>query len=210
MKILLADDHTLFREGLALQLRRLDERAEVLEAADLNDALSLVTDTDGLTLMLMDLSMPGPPWREAMRRIKSARRDMPVVVLSASQERRDIQDALNLGANGYIPKTSSSKVMIQAVQLVLDGGVYLPPELLAHTGAGAAASDLPTGGEHTLTPRQKEVLRLMAKGFPNKQIANSLNVSEGTVKLHVTAILKSLRAVNRTQAVIAAGEQGIL
>lgn len=209
MRILLADDHALFREGLSLQIQRLSPDMEVLEAATADEALGLVSDEGSLGLVLLDLAMPGPPWRDVLRQMRQRRPALPVVVLSASRERRDIQDALGLGAAGYIPKTSSGKVMLKALQLVLDGGVYLPPEMLQeerNEDRGTARSARPD----SLTPRQYEVLRLLAEGMPNKQIAHTLDLSEGTVKLHVTAILKSLQAGNRTQAVIAATELGLL
>ncbi len=210
MRILVADDHALFREGLVLQIQQMDETAEVEEAADLDTALEQVRGGAPLDLVLVDLAMPGTPWRDVLPAMREAAPDLPLVVLSASEERRDIEDALKLGAAGYIPKSSSTKVMLKALNLVLDGGVYLPPEILNEYRAAAPTEGAAAAEGPGLTPRQTDVLRLMGKGLSNKEIAHELNVSEGTVKLHVTAILRALGVGNRTHAVIAATERGVL
>ena len=137
---------------------------------------------------------------------------MPVIVLSASDDRLHVLQAVNLGAAGFIPKTSSSRVMLSALKLVLSGGVYLPPALLDQGDHGNEPPAAKTGAEGAaafLTPRQREVLALLGQGKSNKEIARVLNLAEGTVKLHVTAILKALNVNNRTRAVVAASQLGL-
>jgi DNA-binding NarL/FixJ family response regulator len=137
--------------------------------------------------------------------------------LSASEDSADIQQALNAGAMGYIPKSSSSHEMITALRLVLAGEIYVPPAMLAALEALESASspvDTASSLEERdidgLTPRQVEVLRLMAQGLSNKGICKRLNVAEGTVKLHVTAVMRALNTCNRTQAVIEATRRGLI
>jgi DNA-binding NarL/FixJ family response regulator len=129
---------------------------------------------------------------------------LPVVVLSASLAPEDMQQALDGGATGFIPKTATGPVMLSALRLVLSGGVYVPPEMLAPPPRPDAS------GEHPLTPRQIEVLRLLERGDPNKVIARELALSEATVKAHIGAIMRALGVRNRTQAVRAARELGLL
>ncbi|ABC24024.1 LuxR C-terminal-related transcriptional regulator [Rhodospirillum rubrum] len=222
MKILIADDHELFRDGLRLVLSSLDPALEVVEACTYDEALRLVsTNGDGaeaFTLILVDLVMPGLPWSEGLQALRLAAPETPVVVLSASEDRKLVRDAVRLGASGFIPKTSSSRVMISALKLVLSGGMYLPAALLddevivepVAVQAPAGGAGGPTGPTASrLTPRQGEVLRLLGQGKSNKEIARVLDLSEGTVKLHVTAILKALGVNNRTGAVIAAQRLGL-
>ncbi|MBK1665733.1 DNA-binding response regulator [Rhodospirillum rubrum] len=230
MKILIADDHELFRDGLRLVLASLDPALEVTEACTYDEALRLVSTNgegaEAFTLILVDLVMPGLPWSEGLQALRLAAPETPVVVLSASEDRKLVRDAVRLGASGFIPKTSSSRVMISALKLVLSGGMYLPAALLDDDviaepvavqapagGAAGAASPLVAGSAGSaasrLTPRQGEVLRLLGQGKSNKEIARVLDLSEGTVKLHVTAILKALGVNNRTGAVIAAQRLGL-
>lgn len=208
MRILIADDHAPFREGLKLQLQALDPTVDILEAADFDSAMAQAREAEPIDLILIDLGMPGRPWREALPLMRQRCPGTPLVVISASDARDDILAALNNGAAGYIPKSSTGKVMLLALDLVMSGGVYVPPEVLSwieRTGA----QDTPRAA-HSLTPRQIDVLKLMAEGQSNKQIARTLELSEGTVKLHVAAVLKALGADNRTHAVLTAVRSGIL
>jgi DNA-binding NarL/FixJ family response regulator len=208
MRILIADDHALFREGLKLLLLANDASTEILETVDFGSTLAKMAETEGLDLVLIDLAMPDMAWRKALPLLHQRRPETPLVVVSASDARDDIIAALNSGALGYIPKSSTGKVMLRALELVLSGGTYVPPDVVrwreqAGTPRVARKSD-------GLTPRQTEVLQLMSEGYSNKQIAESLNRSEGTVKLHVAAVLKALGAANRTEAVLLAVREGIL
>lgn len=217
MKILIADDHDLFREGLNLVLQQLEDGLEVIEAGDFSQAVELAKTTPDISLVLMDLAMPGMRWNDGLDTLSKVLPGTPIVVLSASEDQLLVKEAVNRGAAGYIPKTSSSRVMISALKLVLSGGVYLPPALINHDKNGNHGGDVmhPTAtvttnaANNLLTPRQREVLTLLGEGKSNKEIARILDLSEGTVKLHVTAILRALKVNNRTRAVVAASQMGL-
>ncbi len=207
MKILIADDHALFREGLRHVLDALGRSLTVLEAADGQQTLRLVAQHPDLDLLLLDLTMPGMHGFAALDVLGKRYPALPVVILSASSQSSDIQRALDEGAMGFIPKCSTGAVMISALQLVLSGCVYIPPEIYVHTvNAHRASRD--GNVENKLTPRQREVLALMQRGQPNKLIAAQLSLAEATVKMHVSAILKALAVTNRTQAVVAMEKSG--
>lgn len=208
MRILIADDHALFRDGLKLQLQANDPSAEILEAADFETTFARLEESDGLDLILIDLAMPDMSWRKALPLLRKRCPKTPMVVVSASDGRDDIVAALNSGAAGYIPKSSAGRVMLRALELVLSGGVYVPPEVLNWMERSGGPDD--AAAMHSLTPRQFDVLKLLAEGQSNKQIARTLELSEGTVKLHVAAVLKALGADNRTHAVLLAVRSGIL
>lgn len=244
VRILIADDHELFRDGLRLVLADLDDGVTVAEASTYDETLATVVDAP-VDVVLLDLVMPGMPWTRGLEALSQAAPETPVVILSASDDKRLVLEAVRLGAKGFIPKTSSSKVMLSALRLVLSGGVYLPPAVLKDVPAGeamvdtvalagghgvphlppdngcglAAGAGVGAGGSGgagvsaeattTLTPRQREVLALLGQGKSNKEIARILDLSEGTVKLHVTAILKALNVSNRTGAVVAASRLGL-
>lgn len=219
MRILLVDDHTLFREALLHVLRRFDSTAVVIEASTAREALRLVAHYHDLDLILLDLALPGSNGLTVLPELHALRPAVPLVILSASEEPTAVRQALEVGAMGYIPKSSSSHEMIAALHLVLVGEVYVPPALLAALEAPEALETssvqgtTPATGERVvdgLTPRQLEVLRLMGQGLSNKGICRRLNLAEGTVKLHVTAILRTLNTCNRTQAVIEAARRGLI
>lgn len=212
MKILIADDHELFRDGLRHVLNQLEGELTIVEASDFSQALAMVEREADLDIVLLDLSMPGMTWNEGLQRLKDLLPDqVPIIILSASDDRRHVLQAVNMGAAGFIPKSSSSRVMLSALKLVLSGGVYLPPALLEQTAAqGEGLSPLASENAVSfLTPRQREVLALLGQGKSNKEIARVLQLAEGTVKLHVTAILKALNVNNRTRAVVAASQLGL-
>ncbi len=202
MKILLADDHALFREGLKYVLNGLDSHVDVLEAGDSLTAINLARDHSDLDLALLDLNMPGMDGFQALISFREQFSALPVVMLSASESRHDVQKALDMGASGFISKSASGKIMLSAVRLVLSGGVYLPLMMLGQNhvpGHAFSSSDSPAN----LTERQLDVLLLLAQGKPNKLIARELGITEGTVKIHMAAIFRALNASNRTEAVIA-------
>ncbi|WP_142850172.1 response regulator transcription factor [Telmatospirillum sp. J64-1] len=216
MKIMIADDHELFRDGLRHVLDQLGDGLTIIEASDYAEALEKASTEEGLDIVLMDLAMPGMPWGEGLQALRERLpEEVPIIVLSASDDRRHVLQAVNIGAAGFIPKTSSSRVMLSALKLVLSGGVYLPPALLEQSASSQPMMDnpgSPFGAENTasfLTPRQREVLTLLGQGKSNKEIARVLQLAEGTVKLHVTAILKALNVNNRTRAVVAAAQLGL-
>jgi DNA-binding NarL/FixJ family response regulator len=204
VKILVADDHALFRDGLRYVLARLDDDVEFLEAKNCAEALALVGSRSDLDLVLLDLAMPGMDGLAGLRALRARGPAVPVVILSASEEPADVRRALDGGAMGFIPKSSTSSVMLSALRLVLSGGVYLPPAFLERNHGGKmpiAPSSVEALG---LTSRQHDVLRLLGQGQSNKEIARVLGLAEGTVKLHISAILRVLGVHNRTGAVVAA------
>ncbi|MCP4393245.1 MAG: response regulator transcription factor [Alphaproteobacteria bacterium] len=218
MKILIADDHSLFRDGVKLHVENLEPSAKILEASNYNEATSKVSSTQDLDLILLDLSMPGENWKTELDKIMKVASDKTkVVVLSASEDLRDIHEALDMGVSGYIPKRSSTKVLIGAIKLVMDDGQYLPPAILHSSTDKKQTSIYPKENKSmdnslkkALTPRQMEVLGHLSEGLANKQIAYAMSVSEATVKLHINALLRNLKANNRTQAVILAQKQGLI
>ncbi len=210
LRVLLADDHALFREGMKYILLGLDSGVEVVDAASFDEAREAVRSNGPFDMALVDLGMPGLDDFAGLRKLCEEIGDVPVVVVSAMEGGNEIRKAMDCGASGYVPKTLESNVVLSALKLVFSGGVYLPTNLLGASngdhGSERRGSD---GGKGPLTPRQCDVLDLMAKGYSNKEIARALNLAEGTVKLHVTALLKALDVSNRTQAVIKATAMGL-
>lgn len=215
MKILVVDDHPLILEALHHVLRQLDRNVEIHDARSADEGRRLVASHPDAGLLLLDLSLPGTDGLEFLEELRGAAPALPVVVLSGSDRREDILRSIDLGAMGYIPKTSSNQVMLQALRLVLSGGVYLPPVALAQretadpvTFDGEPARRT-SARELGLTARQAQVLQLILQGKPNKVICRELGLAEGTVKIHVAAILRALNVSTRTQAVIEASRLGL-
>lgn len=217
MKVLVVDDHPLILEASRQVLANLEPGIELHEAQSAQGCRDLLIAHDDIGLLLLDIGLPGVV---GFGFLEEVRRDFPevaVVVLSGSDARKDVIEALDLGAMGYIPKSTSSQAMLEAMRLVISGGVYVPPDAL-----GATAPDLgtsrpkatpgavrPTTRDLGLTERQSQVLRLMLEGKPNKLICRELDLAEGTVKIHVTAILRALNVLNRTQAIIEVSRIGL-
>lgn len=211
MNILLADDHILFREGMHYILRILDEHVVILNADNFPDALNLARDNPDLDLVLLDLNMPGSEGATSVKLFSKSCPDIPVVVISGSDQRNDIEKVMNNGAMGFIPKMSSGKEMLRALRMVLDGGVYLPPQLLQLAlGQYRENNYNETTNKCSLTVRQMEVLQLIAAGLSNKDIAHAVLLTEGTVKVHVAAIFQALRVNKRLEAIQAAQRLGLL
>lgn len=206
MKILIGDDHVLFREGLRRLLEQLKEGASFTEASNFDEMLELCDGSENFDLVLTDLRMPGWPGFTGIDMLREKQPKSKVVVVSASEAHHDVRDALEHGAAGYIPKSSSVKIMLSALDLIFSGGVYVPATVLREGGEQQSQpAMLPTDPqlEQLLTQRQREVLDRLREGKSNKQIAHELGLSEGTVKIHMTAIFKSLGVRNRTQAAMA-------
>jgi two-component system, NarL family, nitrate/nitrite response regulator NarL len=201
MKLLVIDDHPVVREGLAMVLRQLAGAPEVLEAADGEQGLALLAQHSDVRGVLVDLRMAGLAGLPTLARLRATRPELPVMVISASEDPADVRRAMAAGASGYIPKSAGRSTLLAAVQLVLAGERYVPPLLLQE--ADAAPAVLPG-----LTPRQLEVLGLLCQGHANREIGLALNMHEKTVKAHVGALFKVLGVVNRTQAVEAARSAG--
>lgn len=207
MNILLIDDHPLFCDGLKGILVELDRSPVIRVVGSCEEALELVQSLDEIDLLLLDLNLPGMNGLEGMQQIRHQMPATPIVILSASEDRDKVLRAIELGAKGYIPKSSSSEIILNALRLVLSGGVYLPMAALdtVNTHHVTVSKD-----EQTLTPRQLAVLKLLANGHTNKAIGKILDMAENTVRVHVSAILHVLDVTNRTEASVAARRLGVL
>jgi DNA-binding NarL/FixJ family response regulator len=214
MQILVVDDHPLILEALKQVLRDLDPEIEVLEARDAQLALDQAARHPELSLVLLDLTLPGKHGFELLCELRHDLPQLPVVVLSATEDRDTVMRAINDGAMGFIPKTSRTEVLIAALRLVFSGGVYLPPSAFSMQSGSMAESRLPAPATRSprevgLTDRQAQVLALLVQGKSNKLICRALDLAEGTVKIHVTAILRALNVSNRTEAVVAVSRLGL-
>lgn len=217
MKILAVDDHPLIRDALRQVLKVLDPEMDLLTAANAQETLIAASENPDLNLVLLDLSLPDANGFEVLHQLREQHAGIPVVVLSATDDAASVMRALDDGAMGFIPKTSSNDVLLGALRLVLAGGVYLPADVLRQSTAthphppadpGVVQPEI-TYRDLGLTERQAQVLSLMVQGKPNKLICRALNLAEGTIKTHISAILRSLNVNNRTQAVIAVGKLGL-
>jgi len=214
--ILVADDHQLIREALCNVLDGLAEDVSVFEAPDCDQTLRLADEQVDLDLVLLDLGLPGIGGIETLTHLRKTHPALPVVIISAHEERDTVLAALNRGAAGFIPKSSSTPVMLNALRLVLSGGFYVPPHVVVGVG-GQASEPEPTSPPSSLrsvrdlglTGRQLQVLALLMKGYPNKLICRELDLAEGTVKAHVSAVLKALDVDSRTRAVVAVEALGL-
>jgi DNA-binding NarL/FixJ family response regulator len=210
MKILVIDDHDLIREALRGVLKELKRDAVILEAANAAQAMKSISDHSDISLALLDLSLPDADGFSLLEILRQRYPAISVAVLSATQDRANVVRALDLGASGYIPKSAKREVMCSAMQLILAGGIYIPPEVLER-GASVATvkrtadrEQIELCGAHLgLTKRQIDVLALLMHGMNNKSICRALKLAEPTVKNHVTSILRALKVSNRTEAVIA-------
>jgi DNA-binding NarL/FixJ family response regulator len=209
MKVLLLDDHVLVREAMRGVIAELQPEASVIEAATSADGLSLMRQHADVALVMLDVGLPDRNGLEALEELRELYPATSVVMLSGSNDRDSVARALAKGALGFIPKSASRDVLVSAIRLVLAGGIYIPPEILNESQPVAVPPtplDLRTPAELGLTPRQVDVLALMMQGKSNKLICRQLKLAEPTVKNHVSAILKALGAVNRTEAALAAAK----
>jgi len=206
MKILICDDHALFREGLELVLEKLDPAARLESVADAEAALARIDEDPDFDLVLLDIALPGLSGLDALEALRRTHPSVPIVILSASESPDDARAALGRGASGFIPKSSRGAVLLGAVRLVLDGGVYVPPLLV---DAPAPSRGREPSARHGLTVRQLEVLRLSARGLTNAEIARVLGISGATVKNHLERVYDVLDASNRTEAAMRLHELGL-
>lgn len=214
MKILVVDDHPLILEALKQVLRDLDPDIEVVEARDPQQALNAASAQQDLSLVLLDLTLPGKSGLELLQELRCTAPELSVVVLSATEDRETVLRSINDGAMGFIPKTSKTEVLVAALRLVFSGGVYLPPSAFAPQPTPSAEPRVPVTAARSprdigLTERQAQVLALLVQGKSNKLICRALDLAEGTVKIHVTAILRALNVSNRTEALVAVSRLGL-
>ena len=200
-KFVIADDHPLFRGALKQAIGGMADEGVVLEAGDFEAAKKIVAENEDLDLVLLDLSMPGASGLSGLISLRGVHAEVPMVVVSAHDDPETIRRALELGASGFISKSASMEDIRKAVQTVLDGGISAPGGIDLGVEQDPEISDL-IRRLQSLTPQQTRVLGMLAEGLLNKQIAYELNVSEATIKAHVSAVLQKLGVDSRTQAVI--------
>lgn len=237
LKILLVDDHHLVREGLKLSLLQIDRKACVIEADNVPQAIETYRQQPDIDLVLLDLGLPGLSGMESLAALYASCPDARVVVVSAKHDLRTVRAALEMGVSGFIPKMSGASATLNALRFVLNGDVYVPPEvfldhdiqeaprpafqkapepapqphLQPHLQPQQGSQPAPafqTPREAGLTARQIDVMRLLLEGRSNKQICVELGLALGTVKSHVAAILQLLGAGTRIQAVVAVENRG--
>ena len=214
MQILVADDHKLVRDGLRPFLQELDPSVEILDASTLEEAIELVDRTPTLTLVLLDLMMPGMDGLSGLQRIKVKLPNIPVVIVSGFSTRDHVIAAVQAGAAGFIPKTVSGSAMVNALRLVLSGETYLPSSSFFEDPANQSMTPVaakPVGAPppfDRLSRREGEILAQLVEGRTNKEIAIALSLQEITIKVHLRNVYRKIGAANRAQAVRIALQSG--
>lgn len=207
-RILIADDHPLFRMALKNTLSSFSDDVDILEASTMSEAQQLADDD--LDLILLDLSMPETSGFSGVLSMRSQVPSVPVVIVSAMEDLETVRSAAQYGAMGFIPKTTSPEIMAKAIEVVLDGGKYWPSEEATQAPSMESRQRRADFEDKLgrLTPSEMKVLSFMCEGMTNKLIAYELDIKESTVKTHVTSLLRKMDVFNRTQAVLAAKEMG--
>ena len=201
MKLVIADDHDLFRDGLRMLLRAHFPDFDLVEAANFREAITIVKQ-GGTNLLITDLAMPYMSGDVGVKAFLKADPNLKIMVISGREDPDEIDHLLSLGIVGYIPKSSTSDLTLNAIKLAISGGIYLPPLLLTESKSQdepKVIDPADTLDGMPLTPRQREITALLATGKSNAIIAYELGISEGTVRIHVSAILRALGVYNRTQ-----------
>jgi DNA-binding NarL/FixJ family response regulator len=200
-----ADDHGMYRMGLAFTLKDRLGFDDVQEAGSLDEALAKLGETEGVELALFDLSMPGMESAASLAAVRECYPNLPIAVVSASESRSDVLDALAAGVNGFVPKRLVDDDLVAALQTIVSGAIFVPPTLAQAVGQRPAAAPQPGAPDIArLTPRQRDVLGLLVEGRSNKEIARALDLGHGTVKIHLAALFRHLGVRNRAAAVAAA------
>lgn len=209
MHLLIVDDHPLIRGGVAVQLGEAEDAPRVEQADCLAEGLRLLSSAPRFDLILLDLNLPDTIGTSGIETLRQRFPRVPVMVLSGATDRATIDRCLRAGASGFLPKTADGERLGTAVRAIAGGGIYVPrdPDGQAPRTWGSTTTADPR--QLGLTDRQKDVLRLIMRGLPNKLIGRQLQLAEGTVKVHVSAVLRALGARNRTQAVLAANRMGM-
>ena len=213
LQVLIADDHALVRSGLSLLIKMISEDAKIIEANKFEEVLSILSTNPSIDLILLDVMMSDNDSLSGAQYICKNWPEIPIVIISVKEDLRSIRLALKSGIMGYIPKSSSPNVTVNAIRLVLSGGVYVPPHVLSQgQGSPFDAVQAPrimlsddTGLSNSevlkVTSRQKDVLELLTLGKSNKEIAKVLGLKPGTIKMHTSRIFRLLGVSNRTEAV---------
>ncbi len=221
MKLLLADDHTLFRDAVAQYIARAEPATDVLVAKDIHGAMEIIETNRDIDIVLLDLKMPGMENFTGLKKIREHSPDLPVALMSGFAEDKDVKEAMTLGVRGYFPKTLSGQVMIAGVKRILEGDSFVAMDHNTNSFMPSYYGDAPEGRQTTmktgdagnnfkLTPREQEVLQYLARGISNKEIARALDLQIVTVKLHVRGICRKMGVQNRTQAALKAREAGLV
>ena len=196
MKVLITDEQSLFRDGLSLRLKQINQDIAILQSSNLVDMQKILSKEPDIDILIVDIDLAELNAAEIINKIKNLAPNTKIVAISSSE--------------GYIPKRSDSNILSGALKLILDGGTYIPPAMLDNGIDYNGSSHISNPLKKNLTNRQSQVLDLIAQGKSNKQIAYDMGVSEATVKLHINALLRSLKVNNRTQAVITAQKMGLI
>lgn len=205
MRVLVADDHPLYREAVARQIMRLLPDAMVEEAASMDAALA-AAEASRPDLFVFDYYMPGMS-ALAVARLAQDFADIPILVLSGGASPQEVQAVLQAGARGFLPKTATPEQFNHTIHMILAGGTSVPAEMLL---PAAGAPDGSPAWLGTLTPRESDVLRAVARGLSNKEIARELDLAEVTIKLHLSAIFRKMGVRSRTEAAMFASRAGFL
>jgi len=205
-KFLIADDHPLFREALKGALQNAFSELTVFESDNFKSTLEILQKEDELDILLLDLHMPGNDDLYGLIRIREDHPDLPIAVVSGSEELRVVSKVMGYGALGFIPKSSSSAEIAAAINEILDGETWLPEAMKDKVNQLTGEEVEVAAQVASLTPQQYKVLSYLHEGLLNKQIAYELNISEATIKAHITAIFRKLGVYNRTQAVLIASK----
>lgn len=208
LKILIADDHPLFRGALRQALGDISRDADIIEAGDFDQAKAILLDAPDLDLVLLDLRMPGTSGLSGLVSLRGIVPNVPIIVVTASDDSETIRRSLELGASGFISKSSSLDDIRSGVTAVLAGDIFFPDQVELGSEGDPEISEL-ISRLRALTPQQTRVLSMLAEGLLNKQIAYELGVSEATIKAHVSAVLQKLGVDSRTQAVIQLSKIGL-
>ena len=212
---LIVDDHPIVRDSLHTLLQDLEPGCDTSLATSLNDMRRTLQSNDKFDYAIVDLNLPDSRGIDTLKAVRELRAELPVIVYSGRAEQDTILRCLNFGAVGYIPKTQYGDLITQALRMIFSGQTYVPRQAVAESDKRRYGLNAPPAASAAdprdlgLTERQIEVLTLMLRGLPNKLICRKLNLAEGTVKVHVSNLLRALGVRNRTQAVIAAGELGL-
>lgn len=208
LNVLVVEDHALVREGLLATLRNLGAETRTFGAADANEAIG-VLEAEDIDMMVLDLMLPGTKGQTFLPLVRRRFPTVPVVILSALDDAETVSKVMKAGASGFVSKSGSSTELLDALRAVLGGEIYLPTKLkeLANRSESAHGEGKSLSQRFGLTAAQARVLELLAEGRSNRQIGELLGLTEGTVKIHVSAIMKAMGVANRSEAALAASRK---